>query len=168
MDRLQRVMAAVERKALDRFPTDIWCVEEIREKLYRYCGTREWVGVLDGLDIDGIIGLAPPYVGPRLPDLGKNLRQNEWGMVDRCQEYAAGVYWEQVGYPLAQAETIADLDAYPWPNSDWYDYSSLPDLCAQYPGPRRRLTPLPPWAVPAWYHYNLLYRSSPQLCTGKQ
>ena len=134
MNRLQRVMAAIERKALDRFPTDIWCVEEIKEKLYRYCGTREWVGVLDGLDIDGIIGLAPPYVGPRLPDLGENLRQNEWGMVDRCQEYAAGVYWEQVGYPLAQAETIADLDAYPWPNPDWYDYSSLPDLCAQYPG----------------------------------
>lgn len=132
MNHRERILAAIEHRSLDRFPTDIWCVEEIRERLYEYCGTREWVRVLDYLDIDGIIGLKPPYIGPALPDLGEGLRQDEWGMVYRQQPYAGGVYWEQVGYPLAQAETIADLDAYPWPQADWYDYSALPDLCAQY------------------------------------
>jgi uroporphyrinogen decarboxylase len=134
MNHLERVMAAIEHRAIDRFPSDIWCVPEISEKLRDYCGTREWSHVLDALDIDGIIGLAPPYIGPALPDLGPDLTANQWGMVDRRQEYAGGVYWEQVGYPLAGAETIADLDAYPWPNPDWYDYAALPDMAAQYPG----------------------------------
>jgi hypothetical protein len=40
----------------------------------------------------------------------------------------------QVGYHVANAEASADLGAYPWPDPDWYDYSALPDLCAQYEG----------------------------------
>jgi uroporphyrinogen decarboxylase len=84
--------------------------------------------------LDGIISCKPPYVGPRPPDLGNGWRQDEWGFVERAQPYATGVYWEQVGYPLADAETIADIDAYPWPNPDAYDYAALRDLCAQHAG----------------------------------
>ena len=50
------------------------------------------------------------------------------------QAYATGVYNEQVHYPLALAETIADLQAYRWPSPDWYDYAALPGLAAHYPG----------------------------------
>ncbi len=134
MNHCERIMAAIERRPLDRFATDIWCVPEIHERLLEYCGTDTWAGVLDALDIDGIIHLRPPYVGPALPDLGEGLRQDEWGMVYRQQAYAGGVYEEQVGYPLAGAETIADIDAYSWPDSNWYDYGALPDLCAEWPG----------------------------------
>ncbi|MBC7236239.1 MAG: uroporphyrinogen-III decarboxylase-like protein, partial [Chloroflexi bacterium] len=56
------------------------------------------------------------------------------GFVTRRQEYATGVYWEQVGYPLAEAQTIDDLKAYRWPDPNWYDYSALPDMCAEYEG----------------------------------
>lgn len=62
------------------------------------------------------------------------MHQDEWGFVTRRQEYATGVYWEQVGYPLANAETIADIDAYHWPDPDDYDYAALPDMCAQWEG----------------------------------
>ena len=41
---------------------------------------------------------------------------------------------EQVVYPLAAAETIADLEAYPWPNPDWYDYDALPASAARCSG----------------------------------
>jgi len=134
MDRIARVMAAVERRPLDRFPTDIWCVEEVKQRLYECCGTTEWCKVLDYLDIDGIISFWAPYIGPALPDLGENLRQDEWGMVYRKQEYVGGVYWEQIGYPLADAQTIADIDAYPWPKIEWYDYAALRDMCAEWAG----------------------------------
>ncbi|MCD6518874.1 MAG: uroporphyrinogen-III decarboxylase-like protein [Anaerolineae bacterium] len=132
MNYRERILAAINHQPLDRFPVDIWCVEEVRERLLDYCGTQEWVHVLDALEIDGIISLRPPYQGPALPDLGEELRQDEWGMVYKRQEYPTGVYWEQVGYPLAQAKSIADIDAYSWPDPDWYDYSALPDLCALY------------------------------------
>lgn len=134
MNRFERIMAAIQHRPLDRFPTDIWCVDEVKQRLLDYCGVTEWVQALDYLDIDGIITLRPPYIGPALPDLGESVRQDEWGMVYRRQIYNDGVYWEQVGYPLANAEAIADLGAYPWPDPDWYDYSALPDLCAQYEG----------------------------------
>lgn len=151
MNHFERVMAAIERRPVDRFPTDIWCVPEVRQRLLDYCGTTEWVRVLDALEIDGIIGLWPKYIGPALPDLGENLRQDEWGRVWRKQEYNNGVYWEQVGYPLAQAETIADLDAYRWPDPSWYDYASLPDMAAEYPG---RVIQVGYTAV--FYYHNML------------
>ena len=51
----------------------------------------------------------------------------------RPQPYTTGVYNEQVRYPLAAASTLADLEAYPWPSPDWYDYSALPALAAHSP-----------------------------------
>jgi uroporphyrinogen decarboxylase len=134
MNHRERIMAAIDGQPLDRFPTDIWCVQEVRERLLAYCGTEEWSHVLDALDIDGIINLRPPYIGPELPDLGPEYRQDEWGFVTRQQAYADGIYWEQVGFPLSAAETIDDIKAYPWPEPDWYDYAALPDLCAEHEG----------------------------------
>ena len=134
MNRRERIMAAVERRAIDRFPADIWCVQEIKNSLQDYCGVIEWVDVLDALDIDGIIGLKPPYIGPAIPDLGEAMRTDEWGFVYRRQEHATGVYWEEVAPPLAHAESVVDIDAYRWPSPDWYDYAALPDMCAAYSG----------------------------------
>ena len=81
MTRRERVLAAIDRQPLDQFPTDIWCVVEVAERLKQYAGTTEWKRVLDALDIDGIMGVSPPYIGPPLPDRGEGRRQNEWGMV---------------------------------------------------------------------------------------
>ena len=134
MNHFERMMAAVERRPIDRFPADIWCVEEVKQRLLDYCGADNWASVLDALDIDAIVSITPPYKGPALPDLGEDLRQDEWGLITRRQEYATGVYWEQARNPLAEAQTIADLDAYAWPDPDWYDYSALPDLCAENEG----------------------------------
>jgi hypothetical protein len=39
-----------------------------------------------------------------------DMRFDEWGMGRRRQSYESGEYSEQVIYPLAQAETIADLE----------------------------------------------------------
>ncbi|MGI6207637.1 MAG: uroporphyrinogen decarboxylase family protein [Anaerolineae bacterium] len=128
MTRRERVLAAIERRPLDRFPTDMWATPEVASRLQRHFGCTDMVGVWDCLDIDGIVGIGPQYVGPPLPDLAPDRRVDEWGMEYRRQEYATGTYWEQVGYPLADAQTIADLDAYPWPSPDWYDYSVMPDL----------------------------------------
>jgi uroporphyrinogen decarboxylase len=51
----------------------------------------------------------------------------------RRHGYGEGSYSENATYPLGQAETIADLDAYRWPSPDWYDYSALPDIAGLFP-----------------------------------
>jgi uroporphyrinogen decarboxylase len=85
------------------------------------------------LDIDGILNISPPYLGPA-PRIEEDYWENEWGMGYRWQDYGAGVYQEQVHYPLAQAETIADLEAYHWPDPDWYDYNTLSEAAIPLSG----------------------------------
>jgi len=133
MNHRQRILAAIHRQPVDRLPTDMWATDEVRHSLFAHLGVDNMVDVYDALDIDGIMGIAPPYVGPPLKVEG-NYREDEWGMGYRQQAYESGVYEEQVVYPLAEAETIADLEAYRWPSPDWYDYDGLPEQAAHYEG----------------------------------
>jgi uroporphyrinogen decarboxylase len=133
----------------------MWATEEVQEKLLAYFhigsgmtttsegvsllgrsltrGAQAILEVFEKLDIDGILEIKPPYVGPPLRE-EDDYWENEWGWGYRRQPYATGIYAEQVHYPLAQAETIADLEAHPWPDPDWYDYNALPQLAARCAG----------------------------------
>ena len=42
-----------------------------------------------------------------------------------------GAYMEQIVIPLADTKSIEDVEAYPWPDPDWYDYSKFPELIEQ-------------------------------------
>ena len=133
MNRRARILAAIEQRPVDRIPTDIWATPEVQAKLQDLFGCDTFIETWDHLHIDGIVGIAPDYVGPALPDVGPERRINEWGFVNRWQGHASGGYWEQEVYPLADAETIADIDAYDWPQPSWYDYSVLRDKAAAHP-----------------------------------
>jgi len=126
-------LAAIQHQPVDRIPTDMWATPEVRQKLFAYLQVDSMVALFDKLDIDGIMGIAPRYIGPA-PRKEDGYWENEWGMGYRLQDYGSGAYAEQVRYPLAGAETIADLENYPWPSPDWYDYASLREQAAQYPG----------------------------------
>lgn len=132
MTHRQRILAAIRRQPVDRIPTDIWMTEEVRQRLYAHLGVDNTVALYDALDIDGIPGVKPPYSGPPLATQG-DYWEDEWGFGYRKQDYGSGVYNELVHNPLATAETIADLRSFAWPSPDWYDYSALPDLAAQWP-----------------------------------
>jgi uroporphyrinogen decarboxylase len=133
MNPRDRILAAIRHQPVDRIPTDIWATSEVWDKLHRHFGTRSRFELYERLDIDGIFGISPPFIGPALRQ-GGTVWFDEWGMGYRKQPYPDGTYDEQVVFPLAGAETIADLEAYPWPSPDWYDYARLPELAAQYPG----------------------------------
>lgn len=146
----ERVLAAIQRKTLDRFPSDIWATPEVWAKLRKYLGVNDNLQVYEELAIDGIFEILPPYVG----SLRKNengIHYNEWGMGFRAQSYGAGVYDEQVVYPLAKAETIADLEVYPWPSPDDYDYSFIQKFADEHAG---RVISCGYTAV--FYYHNLL------------
>jgi uroporphyrinogen decarboxylase len=132
MNSRERILAAIHHEPLDRFPTDIWATAEVWEKLYQYFSTTDRIDVYNRLGIDGIIGVAPKYIGPALPVID-GIHYNEWGMGYRVQAYSTGVYDEQVVYPLANAETIDDLESFTWPCVDWYDFSTIPETAAKYP-----------------------------------
>jgi uroporphyrinogen decarboxylase len=133
MNHRERILAAIRHQPVDRLPTDIWATQEVWQQLHAHFQVDTRLAVYDRLGIDGIFSVLPPYVGPE-PRREEGYWENEWGMGYRLQEYATGAYSEQVHFPLAGAESIADLQAYGWPSPDWYDYDALPEMIAQYPG----------------------------------
>jgi len=126
----ERILAAIDRKPLDRVPTDIWATGEVWEKLRQHFGPDADVGKL--LHIDGFAGIGPAYVGPdpraglhALPPLPEGETVDLWGLRSKPVAYQGGIYSEQSFNPLAAAETLDDLEAYRWPQADWFDYSPL-------------------------------------------
>ena len=132
MNHKQRILAAIRHDKVDRIPTDMWATPEVMTRLREYLGVTDNIAIFDKLDIDGIIGIAPPYIGPALKVEG-DYHENEWGMGYRKQVYETGSYDEQIHHPLAKAETIDDIENYRWPSPDWYDYAALPVLAARHP-----------------------------------
>jgi uroporphyrinogen decarboxylase len=145
MNARERMLAAIERRPVDRIPTDIWATPEVWEKLRRHFG--EGVDVMAALHIDGMAWVGAEYVGPALPE-GADM----WGMRHRAVDYGAGVYWEQCHWPLAAARTTDDLERYPWPSADWFDYSQM--KAAAQAGHARQVVKCGYMAI--FYYHNLL------------
>lgn len=123
-----RVMAAIARQPLDRLPTDYWGTSEMNHHLMEALGARSMPDVWRQLNIDKIVQVGPAYTGPACEP-----GCNYWGMAYEAVPHAGGHYHEQVVYPLADAETIDDLEQYRWPSPDWFDYSVLRDACLGVP-----------------------------------
>ena len=123
MNSRERMLAAVHHQPCDRVPTDIWAVPEVWAKLRDHFG--EGTDPREMLHIDGIAGVGPKYVGPPLPEMPDGQNVDLWGVRRRRVLYDGGEYYEQCHNPLAEAETIDELERYPWPHADWFDYSEM-------------------------------------------
>ncbi|MBN2047257.1 MAG: hypothetical protein JW750_05400 [Anaerolineaceae bacterium] len=132
MNPRERILAAVRHQPVDRVPTDIWATPEVYDHLFAHCRVNTRLELCERLNIDGIFGISPPYIGPA-PEKGEDYYYNEWGMGFRRQVFPTGEYYEQFHYPLAQAKTIDDLESFRFPSPDDYDYSALPDIAQQFP-----------------------------------
>ena len=127
MNSRERILAAMDRKPVDRVPTDIWAVPEIRAKLTDRFGDD----YADALHIDGFAGAGPEYIGPPLPETGPDETIDYWGVRRKRIEYATGEYFEMSHSPLADCETIDDLERYAWPEADWFDWANMPAAAAK-------------------------------------
>lgn len=123
MNSRERVLAAINHEKVDHVPTDIGATGEVWDRLREHFGDEESVRV--ALHIDGIGGVDAKYVGPPLPEVPEGETVNYWGMRSRRVAYPTGIYEEQYYHPLAAAKTIDDLEQYPWPSADWFDYSEM-------------------------------------------
>ncbi len=150
MNSRERVLAAMNLQKPDRVPTDIWATGEVWEKLRQHFGVDADLHSL--LHIDGIANLRPEYVGPPLPEMPEGETVNYWGMCHRKMDYGSGVYMEQYFYPLAEAETIDDVERYQWPSADWFDYSEMP---AAAQAAREKQAVMAGYMTP-FYQHNLL------------
>jgi uroporphyrinogen decarboxylase len=141
MTSYERVKAAVEHREADKVPLDLGgsVLTGINRKAY--VNLRKYLGLpeVEIRIVDEMQQLARPDAdflkkievdvacvdpdGPSTPGLatkstrdGEYLRMNdEWGIEWRMP-VDNGLYYDMTGHPLASVDSIAALDAYPWPD----------------------------------------------------
>ncbi len=134
MNSKQRVLAAVGHVTrstvavggeLDRVPTDLWASPPVTDRLRAHFGVQDDERVLQALGVD-LRSVWPAYVGPELTTLDDGTWMDWWGM----RKKMVGVFEEVVAPPLADAQTVADVEGYDWPHPDWFDYEGMRPTCA--------------------------------------
>ncbi|MFQ5596055.1 MAG: uroporphyrinogen decarboxylase family protein, partial [Anaerolineae bacterium] len=69
----------------------------------------------------------PAYIGPPLEIFEDSSWMDWWGL----RRKMIGPFEEVVAPPLADAQTIADVEAHAWPNPDWFDYEGMRPSCQE-------------------------------------
>ena len=118
----ERWLAVLAGEKPDRIPLDYWATEETTVKLMKYLGCANVWEMSERLHIDRVVAVQPQYIGPSL-DNGADM----YGRRYRDISYGGGVYAECVYHPLANYNTVAEIEQnYRWPSADWFDYSVIP------------------------------------------
>ncbi len=95
--------------------------------------------VLDELDVD-LRWISVPFIGPQERSTPTLFGEGTdfWGVGQVKVETPTNVYYEFSHHPLAEAESVAEIDAYDWPSLDWWDYAAIPEIIerASAAGPR--------------------------------
>lgn len=122
----ERVLLAIEHQKPDRVPRDFWAEPPTWNRLLGFLGQQDKQQVLDGLGID-IRHLELP--DPPELSLGGGVFQNFWGERYIYRQTPWGPMREDTRGALAQANSFAELQQFPWPTPDVFDYSRLPEQC---------------------------------------
>ncbi len=122
----ERVLAAIAHQKPDRIPRDFWAEPATWNRLLAYLGHQDKERVLRDLQID-IWHLEVP--GPPEISVGGGVYQNFWGERYIYRQTPWGPVREDTRGALAEAQTFADLEQFPWPTPDLFDYSGLSAEC---------------------------------------
>lgn len=119
----ERWLAVLTRQQPDRVPMDYWATPEATAKLMKYLGCSSEREMLQKLHIDFVVSVKPRYVGPPIPE-----DRDVFGCGYQYVDYGTGVYRECVYHPLAQYNSVEEIERnYTWPDPDWWDYSDIPE-----------------------------------------
>jgi uroporphyrinogen decarboxylase len=125
----ERVTETIRRRTTDRTPFGFRAEDAALVRINRYRPYRDTDALLDALDIDirQLNAEAPPHT------YTNGAYQNMWGerYIYKPTEY--GPVREDMPWgALGNAQTMADLQSFPWPANDIFDYSHISGLCRKY------------------------------------
>ena len=124
MNSKQRVLATISRLEPDRVPVDMWALSPVTDNLRAHFGVEDDEGVWRALGID-LRSVWPTYFGPPSENFDDGSYADWWGLRRR----KLGAFEEVVAPPLANARSVADIEAYRWPDPDWFDYEAMRETC---------------------------------------
>lgn len=122
----ERVLSALHHREPDRVPVDLWALPPVTYHLRNHFQVTSDEAVWTALGVD-LRSIWPRYIGPSHQAFPDGSWKDWWGIKKKM----VGSFEEIAGYPLAGAETVADVMAYNWPDPDWFDYRGLKAQCGQ-------------------------------------
>ncbi len=131
MSSRERVLTTFAHQEADRVPIDYCANPGIDARLRAYFKANDREELARALGVD-TWGIAPPYTGPRLHREIPGRRVDPlYGVRTRWVEHGSGGYWDFCDFPLKNA-SLEDVQSWPMPSPDDFDYSVLPDMCRQH------------------------------------
>ena len=137
----QRVETALAHRQPDRVPFDFWAVPEVWAKLRAALDAVDDASSSDE-EIQRLLGIdcrmvTTRYVGAKARELPDGTFIDAWGTHRRRVVNEFSAYDEYASYPLAGAETVADVLNWDWPSPDDWDVSGVWAQCEQWQEPVR-------------------------------
>lgn len=131
MTHKERVLLSLNHQPTDRVPFMYRDVPEVRKrlKLDLNLGSDEELFRHLGIDFRWV---EPEYMGPELA-LPNGNKKDIWGVEWKYTHFSENAgYWNEDFHPLAEITHPDDLDKYPWPSLDDWDFSKVESLCDGY------------------------------------
>lgn len=126
MNSRERVLCAIRHERPDRTPRDFWAEKPALNRLFARLGHQDEEQVLQMLGID------IRHLNARTPDeieISPGTFQNFWGERYVYKPTQWGPMREDSKGALADADSLAELEAFQYPNPDTFDYSNLAQQC---------------------------------------
>ena len=128
-----RALTTFARREPDRVPVNYLSNPGIDGRLKQHFGLNpaDHDGLLRALGVDfRTVGV--PYAGKRLhPEVPGRQVDPLWGIRTRWIEHESGGYWDYCDFPLQHA-TLDQIEAWPMPSPDDFDYSKIADDCRRH------------------------------------
>lgn len=130
MNGRERVLASIAHEKPDRIPCDLWAEPGVWQRLRKDLGVRTEEDVRKRLEVD------IRYLSPRYPPdtITNGVKQNMWGERWEKTSTVYGVEWEHTRGVLYDAQSVSDLERFPWPTCDQVDYSRVAEDVRQWDG----------------------------------
>ncbi len=124
----ERVLTALDHRAPDRTPRDFWAEAPTWKRLFAHVRHDDKTRLLDDLGID----LRHLEIdGPPEQPVGNGIYQNFWGERYIYHQTPWGPMREDTRGALAEAQSLNDLQQFPWPTPDQLDHAVLEKQCQQ-------------------------------------
>ena len=121
----ERVLTSLNWQEPDRAPIQTYFTGEIHNKLKEHFGDRSLDEAL-GVDFRGV---GPGYHGKSKPS-HDGINYDMWGTGYRnVQHESGGAYSEAYILPLAELKTLDDVENYPWPDPDDFEFDHISENC---------------------------------------
>lgn len=115
----------------DLVPAELKATPEVKTQLRDFLRARDDESLMRALQID-FRHVSLPYIGPRLPVYSDGSWSTFYGeRLHAVRTPGGAIYHEVHTFSLQHLNTPEDVERYPWPKLDWFDYTAITARCKE-------------------------------------